>query len=185
TVTVAASVGNKTQTESAVAGAPSQLAFTTTPRTFTAGLCATSANVMTVALEDGSGYGVTTGGLFTATSGTSGTATWYTGTNCTGSRATGSMVFTIAAGQSTVAVYYEDTVPGSPVITVAAGVGNKTQTESVVAGAASQLAFTTNPRTFTAGLCATSANVITVALEDGSGNGVTTGALFTATSGTS
>src|SRR5438093_1260043 len=176
TVTMASgALANGTQPESVVAGGATQLVITSPARVFTAGACALAANVITVALEDSGSNGVTTGVVFTASSGSAG-ETWYTGTNCTGTTATGTMAFTIAAGQSTVSVYYEDTVVGSPVVTMASGIlANGTQTQTVTARTATQLIITSPARVFTAGACALAANVITVALEDASNNGVTTG----------
>src|SRR5438874_671692 len=105
----------------AVDGGATQLVISSPARVFTAGACALAANVITVALEDGSNNGVTTGAAFTASSGSPGTRTWHTGTNCTGTTATGTMAFTIAAGQSTVGVYYEDTLAGASTVTIASG----------------------------------------------------------------
>ncbi|MDQ1059887.1 hypothetical protein QFZ23_003788 [Arthrobacter globiformis] len=53
---------------------------------------------------------------------------------------------TIDVGSSVTSVYYGDTKAGSPTITVSnSSLGAVTQTETVVAGAASQLAFETGP----------------------------------------
>src|SRR3989442_854399 len=96
------------------------------------------------------------------------------------------MAFTIAAGQSTVSVYYEDTLPGSPTVTMASGaLANGTQPETVTAGSAVKLFITSTASTFTARIRALACNVITAALEDSSSNGVTTGVAFTASSSSS
>src|SRR2546428_8792707 len=88
--------------------------------------------------------------------------TWYTGTNCTGTTATGAMAFTIAAGQSAVSVYYEDTLAGSPMETMASGtLTNGTQLESVVAGTARKLAITSPARGVTARACALAGHATT------------------------
>src|SRR5439155_795949 len=143
-------LGSGTQPETVSAAAASKLVITSPARVFTAGTCALAANVITVALEDGSNNGVTAGVTFTASSGSAGTLTWYTGTNCTGTTATGTMAFTIAAGQSTVSVYYEDTLAGSPTVTVASGIlVSDTQLETVTAGTATKLVITSPARVFT------------------------------------
>src|SRR5439155_198878 len=81
----------------------------------------------------------------------------------------------IASGTSTVSLYYRDTQAGNPSVSVSNGTGlaNPTpQVETVLAGSASQLVFTTPSRTFTAGVCAGAGNVITVQLRDAYGNAV-------------
>src|SRR5438094_132970 len=142
-------LANGTQPESVVAGGATQLVITSPARVFTAGACALVANLLTISYGDWSSDVLSSDVTFTASSGSTGTRTWYTGTNCTGTTATGTMAFTIAAGQSTVSVYYEDTAVGSPIVTMASGaLRNGTQLESIVAAGAYAVFFFSPARVF-------------------------------------
>ncbi len=68
--------------------------------------------------------------------------------------------------------YYGDTKVGTPVITATSGTLTKSQTETVTAGAASQLAITSTA--FNSAASSSPTNAFTVTLEDAYGN-VTTG----------
>src|SRR5207249_2723267 len=126
------------------------------------------------------------GQAFTASSSSTGTVSWFTDVACSTAASGGN--FTIASGTSTASLYYRDTQAGNPSVSLSNGSGltNPTaQVETVLAGAASQLAFTTPSRTFTAGVCAGAGNAITVQLRDAYGNAVNAGGggqAFTASS---
>src|SRR6202000_2540202 len=102
---------------------------------------------------------------------------------------------TLPANQSSVTVYYADTVAGTPTITAAAGrLTSGPQAETVTAGTATQLAITSNP--FSVAASTTANKPLTVTLQDAFGNSTTkttsstvnlsstsSGAKFAATSG--
>src|SRR5439155_20423308 len=101
------------------------------------------------------------------------------GTSCS----TPNMVYTIAAGQSTVSLYYEDSVIGTPTVAMAgpANLTIATQVEKVTStgmspirklGAPTQLVFVTSPRTLQPQICASAG---TVQVEDANGNPVNPG----------
>lgn len=167
------------QTHTITTGPEARLFFTTPLRTFTAGTCSNvGGNVITVQLQDSSGNPVNApagGRAFTAAS--SGGGTFFTDTGCTAAASGGN--FTIPAGSNSVNLYYRHTVPGSTTVTLtnASSLSNPAgQTHSIVVGAASQLAYTTVARTFTAGVCSgVSGLPITVQLRDSSGNAVNAG----------
>ncbi len=69
---------------------------------------------------------------------------------------------------------YADTLAGTPTLTAAStGLSSATQNETILADAASQLAFTTPEQVLTAG----AASTMTVELEDAFGNPVNTNSL--------
>ncbi|MGQ0505998.1 MAG: kelch repeat-containing protein [Myxococcaceae bacterium] len=177
------------QNHAVVADVANRLAFTTPSRTFTAATCAGAANVIAVQLQDASGNPVNAGAggqTFTASSTSTGTVTWYTDSSCSTVASGGN--FTIASGSSTVNVYYRDTKAGTPSVSLsnASSLTNPTaQTHTMTAGTGNQLAFTSPARTFTAGSCGGAGRVITVQLQDASGNPLaadTGGQAFTAAS---
>ena len=90
---------------------------------------------------------------------------------------------TIPAGANMVQFLYADTLAGMPTLTAsAANLAPATQAETIVADAASQLAFTTPEQALTAG---TASSTITVALEDDFGNPVSASSALPVTLGTS
>lgn len=161
-----------TQVETINAGAATRLTFTTPTRTFTAGACPGLASVITAQLQDGSGNPVNAGvggQALTASSTSTGTVSWYGDSTCS-ALATGG-TFTIAAGASTVNLFYQDTSAGSPSVSLVNPSGLTSpapQPETVVAGLPSVLAFVTPSRTIDALLCAPLAS--TVQTQDGFGN---------------
>lgn len=188
TATMTATQGTSTGNASATInpGPPAQLAFTTPPRTFIANACGGAPNVITVQLRDAAGNvtnALAGGQAFTAVS-TSAGGTWWTNAGCTTASGTGA--FTIPVGTSSLSIYYRDTTVGTPDISLTSALSNPAaQTHTVTVGPPTQLAFTTNPRTFTAAQCPGAANVITVQLRDAVGNPVNAGAggqAFTASS---
>ena len=139
----------------------SQLVFTTTPQTLTAGVVS---GTLTVQEEDA--YGNVTTTAETVNLSTSNTATGLFKDNATGLTTITSV--SIPAGSSTASFKYVDTLAGSPTLTAsAAGLTSATQTETIIAAAASQLIFTTRPQTLTAGV---TSGTITIEEEDAFGN---------------
>src|SRR3989442_52840 len=81
----------------------------------------------------------------------SGGNTFYSGAGC----ASGGLA-TILSGQNTAALYFNDTLAGSPQLTIANSGGLAapgTQTEVVTSGVASKLVYLSGPYTVTAGTC--------------------------------
>ena len=147
---------------SILAAPPAKLVFTTTAVSGTASNSATLGKI-TVTEEDAFGNATTlpetvslssssSGGIFSLTSG--GPA--VTSVN-------------ILSGSSTASFYYGDTKAGSPTITAAAsGLASGTQVETINAGTAAQLAFTSSA--FSAGSSNSITDPFTVSLEDSFGN---------------
>ena len=160
----ASSLATAEQTETVNPAAASRLVFTTSPQTLTAGV---ASGTITVTLEDAFGNVVDASSAVTVNlSSTSGTGSF-----------TPSSLLSIPAGAGGASFRYTDTAAGTPTITATvSGVGSAAQQESVLAAAASQLAFTTSPQTLTAG---TTSGTITVTLEDSLGNPVAAGSALT------
>ncbi len=160
----AAGFAPATQQEIVVAAAPSQVAFITAAQTLTAGV---PSQTMTVQLEDA--FGNPASAASTTTIGLS-----TTSANGTFSP---SPPLTVPAGGDTASFKYTDTLAGTPTITAsAAGLTSGKQVEIVNPAAASHLAFTTSPQTLTAGV---ESGIITVTLEDASGNVAKAGSAVT------
>jgi hypothetical protein len=171
TLTAAAgSLVSAAQQETINPATASQLAFTTSPQTLTAGV---ASGTITVALEDAFGNLVSASGAIAVTlSTTSGKGTFAPASS-----------LTIAAGATSASFQYADLSEGTSTLTAAAsGLTPATQGESVIPAAASHLAFTTPPQTLTAGVAS---GTITVALEDAFGNPVTVGSALTVNVSTS
>ena len=120
-----------------VLGVASQLVFTTSPQTLTAGVLS---GTITVQRQDASNNPVTTGSLVVSLSksSTGGVLLDPTGTNVI----TG---ITIASGSSSASFTYRDTAAGSPTITATSSLPTVTQQETVNPAAANKLVFTTAP----------------------------------------
>ena len=151
--------------------AATQLGFTTSPQTFTAG---TASGTITIALENTSGNPVNAVNPVTVNlSSTSAAGTFNVqGPGAPAIWTLGPSSVTIPAGGSTVSFQYSDTAAGMPTLTAAAGapsgsLASATQQETVVAAAATHVVFSTAPQTLTAGIAS---GAITVALEDAYGN---------------
>ena len=128
-----------TQTETIVADAASQLAFTTPEQVLTAGA---PSSTMTVALEDAFGNLASSSSALSVALTTTSTQGLFTPVS----------PLTIPAGGSTASFQYTDTAEGMPTLTAAvASLGSITQDEIVNAAAASQLAFTSGGQALTAG----------------------------------
>ncbi len=137
--------------------------FTTTPQTLTAGV---TSGTITVQLEDAFNNVATASSTQTLLLTT--TSSGQFRDNATGNTPITSV--TILGGTGSVSFKYNDTLVGTPTLTVtdnALTTPTATQTETVTAATASQLAFTTLPQTLTAGV---TSNTITVQLEDAFGN---------------
>ena len=154
-----------TQSETLVAAAADQLAFTSADQILTAGV---PSHKMTIELEDAFGNPV---------GAASGVPVSLTTTSVAGQFIDlhGNVLpypapLTIPAGGSTVQFMYADTLAGTPTLTAASvSLASATQNETVLADAASQLAFTTPEQVLTAGAASPT---MTVELEDDFGNPV-------------
>ena len=173
TATLGGVTGSGTLT--VLAGAPTQLAWTTPVRTFTASVCAGAGNVITAQLRDAAGNPATApvGGVTVTATSTSGTGLWFTNNTC-GTAAPGG-VFTIPQGSGSVSIFYRDATAGAATVSLTNGsslVNPASQAHTVMVGPAARLVFTTPARTFTAAQCGGAASVITVQLQDAAGNPV-------------
>jgi type II secretory pathway pseudopilin PulG len=149
-------------------GAGTQLVITSTAFSATASSSPTTPFTMT--LEDAYGNSTTRSTASAVTLSSTSTGTKEFAASSGGATVTS---VTLAANTASVTAYYGDTKSGSPVITAAfTGLTSGTQSESVIAGVASKLVFTTQP----AG--AVHPNAFTtqpiIAIEDTNGNVVTT-----------
>jgi 5-hydroxyisourate hydrolase-like protein (transthyretin family) len=160
-----------TQT-AAVTFTASKLVFATSAVSVAAGSCS---SVITVETEDASGDVTDPGSAVTVnlSSSSTGTATFYSGSGCTGQITSVS----IATTASSANFYYKDTKAGNPVITASATVDGDnsapTQTETVTVGAASQLVWGVQPPS-SVSFSTTISPAMTVLIEDANGNLVTT-----------
>jgi hypothetical protein len=146
------------QSETILAGPPSQIAFATSPQTLTWGTCS---GVVTVRVEDMTGNAVTvTPAAVVALSSTSTRNTFYGDSACT--QATTSTTIS-----STASFYFRDNAVGTPTLTAAASFGTGTQIETIAAQPASILAFSSSAQTLTARACS---GLIVLQSEDGGGN---------------
>jgi hypothetical protein len=140
------------------------LVFTTTAQTLTAGV---TSGTITVQLDDAFNNTATASGTQTLLLSTSSAAGQFRD-NATGNS---QITFvTIASGASSASFKYNDTLAGSPVLTVTDNAltnPTATQTETVNAAAASKLVFTTTAQTLTAGV---TSGTITVQLDDAFNN---------------
>ena len=109
------------------------------------------------------------GRAFTASSSSTGSINWYSNAICTVAAAAGT--FTIPAGSSTASVFYVDPRAGTLAISLAnsEGLANPApQSQTVVAGPPTVLAFTSGPRTQDALTCSPVAS--TIQTRDAFGN---------------
>lgn len=167
------------QVETVLAAPAARVTFGTPSRTFTSGACPGASEVITAQLEDSFGNLSTaaTAMTLTASSSSSGAVDWFLDSGCVSAAALGQ--FSLAAGLSSVDLYYRDTAAGTPFISLvnSAGLpGPPPQQHTVLAAAATQLGFSTPERTFTVNLCAAANEVITVTLLDSFGNPTPAGA---------
>jgi hypothetical protein len=165
----AAGLTSGTQAETITAGSATQLGFTSAPFNGTANNSAT--NAFTVSLEDGFGNPTTSTSATTVNLSSNSTGTNEFAASSGGGPVTN---VTIPANTASVTAYYGDTKAGSPTLTAAAtGLTSGTQAETITAGTATQLLFTTAP---VSGAASNSATVgpITVQEEDAFNNVSTT-----------
>ena len=149
-----------TQTETVTAAAASKLVYTTTAQTLTAGV---TSGTLTVQLDDSFNNVATATSTQTVLLTTTSSAGQFRD-NATGNTQT--TFVTIASGASSANFKYNDTLAGSPVLTVTDNAltnPTATQTETVTAAAASKLVYTTTAQTLTAGV---TSGTITVQLDD-------------------
>lgn len=144
---------------------PARLVFTTPSRTLIAGACPGAANEIRVELQSAGGAPTPAGPAgqtFTVTTSSPGVTRWYATPACL---TPVSGTFTIAAGNSSVAVFYSDTRVGTASISLSNPSGLITpaaQSHTIVAGAPAGLVFTSPPRTLPALTCSSPATTIQV-----------------------
>jgi hypothetical protein len=136
------------------AGPPAALAFLTAPRTAAAGACS---GVATVQLLDAYGNPAAPSAAATSVGVAGPGLTLFTDPTCAGGGVTS---VAVPAGATTASLYFRGGAAGpAPLTASAAGLAAASQTETIVAAAATQLAFTTAPQTVTAGSCSGVATV--------------------------
>ncbi|HEY8207567.1 MAG TPA: hypothetical protein VIG99_08805 [Myxococcaceae bacterium] len=175
TVTAAAGgLSSAFQTETIAAGPPAALVFTTPARTVTAGGCSAA---VTVQSQDAAGNPANVSPARTVSLSASPATgfTFYSNSLCT----TAVTTVSIASGANSATFYFRGTAAGTPTITGSSGgLSSATQTETINPGAPSVLAFTTAPRTVTAGGCSAA---VTVQARDAFANPTNLGADTTVT----
>jgi hypothetical protein len=162
-----------TQGETVTAGSPTVLAFTTSAQTLGAGNCS---NVATIQSRDVNGNASNVSNNTTVTLGGPSGVTFYADSGCS------SMVNTVTLPQNgnTASFYFKDTVAGSRQISASSpGFTTANQTESISAGTAAKLTYTTAAQTVLASSCA----AVTVQVSDAYDNPTTAGATVTVTAG--
>jgi hypothetical protein len=151
---------------SITAGTGAQLQITSSPINTTAGSSATGA--FTVTLEDTFGNATTNSTAITVNLLSTSAGKKFAATS--GGASVTSV--TLPANTQSVTAYYADTVAGFPTITAAAtGLTSDTQTETITAGTATQLAITSSALNIANSSSATGA--FTTTLEDAFGNATT------------
>lgn len=159
------------QTETIQAGPPVALVFATPSQTVAAGNCSGIATVRsTDAFNNPSPVTTSTSVALTSTA-ASGFA-FFADAGCTAPVSS----VTLGVGTSSVSFYFRGTTAGSVNITASSTVGSASQLETVAAGNAAALVFTTAAQTLSAGTC--SGNV-TVQRQDSFGNPTTLGGTLT------
>jgi hypothetical protein len=172
TVTVTGSgafAATVTQSETVNAAAASKVVFTTSSVTVTAGVCSTGIMVQSQDSLGNPSNPASSEALALASSSTG--ATFYSNNTCTATITNTS----IPTSVNSATFFYKDTKAGAPVITVTgsgAFAATVSQTETGSPAAASQLAFSQQPSTTTAGQAI--APAVTVQVQDQFGNVVTT-----------
>ncbi len=137
-----------TQGQTILAGAPSTIAFVSPPQTLIAGACSA---LTTVQSRDGNSNRAdvtapTSVGLGTSSSG----GAFFSDTACTIAIAS----VTIPAGGNTAGFYFRDSRVGTPTLSLTAvGLASSTQIETINAGPASRLGFTSAAQNVVAGSC--------------------------------
>ncbi|MBI2832056.1 MAG: hypothetical protein HYX79_07350 [Chloroflexi bacterium] len=143
-----------------------KLAFATSAQSITAG---EASSVMTVQTQDAISQPENVSSNTTIDlSSSSGTGTFST---TAGGTYTSTLSVTITSGTSSANFYYKDTTAGTPTITAAenpsAGWTDATQQETIVAASISQIVFTTDVQSITAG---EASSVMTIQTQDTYGN---------------
>ena len=158
TLTVSATgLTSAMQTETVLAAAASQLVYTTTAQTLTAGVLSGP-----ITVEELDAFGNVSDTAETVNLSTSNTTTgMFEPTSVS-----------IPSGSSTASFQYVDTLASTPTLTASAtGLTSARQTETVLAAAASELVFTTPPQTLLVGVVS---GTLTVEEQDSFGNPTTT-----------
>ncbi len=159
-----------TQQETITPGVGTHLVITSTA--FSGAANSSATNAFTVTLEDAFNNATTSSSATTVNLSTTDTGTGTFAATSGGGTVTS---VNLLANTQSVTAYYGDTNDGTPTITAAAtGLSpSATQQETITAGAAAQLVFTTTPKTGTASTSAT-LGPITVQEQDAYGNVSTT-----------
>ncbi len=161
----ATGLGSVQQAASIIAGAASQLVFTTPSRFGVA--AAVCSPVLTLERLDAAGNPAVGPALPVALGGT-GNRTFFTDPACSMNAGTN---VNLPSGQSTVDFYFLDAMAESFTIAATAnGVAPASQLESVNAGGVSKLVITSAARTVAAGQCSGAVGPVTVERQDASGN---------------
>ena len=148
-------------------GPASEVVITTQARTLTAGI---ASSIITVELEDAYGN-VINAGSGGVTFSLSSTSTAGSFLNTSGNPLSSSRI-SVANGPATASFEYEDTLAGTPTLTVSTAGFSATQQETVIPATARALGFSTQPVAITAGQPSA---IITVEMRDPYGNPVPAG----------
>ncbi|HLL83415.1 MAG TPA: hypothetical protein VK420_12210, partial [Longimicrobium sp.] len=156
-------LGNVSQAQTVVAGAPGRLAFTTAPQSVQAGSCSGAAVLRTEDANGNPSPNPTAMQINLAPSAPNGFA-FYADPGCT----TPVTQLSVAPGAGRGTFYFRGTVAQTVTVSAfASGVAGTSQAETITAAPASALAFDSAPQTVTVGSCSAAA---TVGLRDGYGN---------------
>ncbi len=153
TITAADAASNgvtKTQTEMVTAGVANTITFTTSPMTATAGK---QSGTITILVQDAGAAAVTNEVVFLRSN--SVTGTFYSTSGVALPKTAGGTAYVITNGSGQASFLYEDSTQATPTITAtdsAVNTATKTQTESIIAGAAATITFTTGAFTANPGL---------------------------------
>jgi hypothetical protein len=159
-----------TQLATVTAAAPGRLAFTSAPQTLAAGDCS---GALTLGLEDLQGNAASANAPTQVTFGSSAPTTVFYSDACL----TPVSSATVAAGGSSLTLFFRDTRVGAPALTASAtALLPATQAQLILAAAPAQLAFATPPQTVRALSCS---SAVEVELRDAHGNAAPAPAAFT------
>ncbi len=138
-----------TQTQRILAGAPSRLVFASPPQTVVAGACS---GPTLVQIEDALGNAAPVAAATTLSLTSTSTGNTFFGLTCSPPTATTAIV---PAGSSTAAFHFQDTVSGTPTLTVTgAMLAPASQAQAVIGAAATALVLSQVPATMQATVAA-------------------------------
>ncbi len=161
------------QTVTVLAGAPARLRVRSAPQTLTAGACSAA---VTLDFEDVTGNPASVAvPVSLGLSSTAPSTSFYEDSSC----ATAVSSLALDAGVAVVGFYFRDTRVGAPALTMTLpGAGPAVQAATIIAGAVSQLAFTTPPQRVSVTTCSSRA---TLEQQDAAGNPLPTPSDLTVT----